>query len=198
VDLPAQPLSPLELAAFATGLGSVWLTLRLHVANWPLGIVSVLCFTVLFYDAKLYADAALQVGFAAMGVYGWIRWGAARGAEGVIAVRRSGARECAAAAAVSAAAIAAVALALRGYTDSPLPVPDAAILCLSLLALWAQALRRLECWLVWIAVDVISVPVYWSRDLPLTAALYVVFLVLCLFGLRAWQRQLPLEARVAA
>jgi len=43
---------------------------------------------------------------------------------------------------------------------------------------------------LWIAVDIISIPVYWSRGLPLTAILYVLFLLICLRGLVAWRAQL--------
>jgi nicotinamide mononucleotide transporter len=48
-------------------------------------------------------------------------------------------------------------------------------------------LKRLETWYVWIAVDVIYVPLYLSRDLNLTALVYVVFLGLCVMGWRQWR-----------
>jgi len=64
---------------------------------------------------------------------------------------------------------------------------------LSVLATWWQVLRRLECWVMWIGVDLISIPLYWQRSLPLTAVLYIVFLLICIAGFidwrRAWQGQ---------
>ena len=53
-------MSGLESLAFVTGLASVWLALRLHVANWPLGLLSVACFAALFVEARRCADAVLQ------------------------------------------------------------------------------------------------------------------------------------------
>jgi nicotinamide mononucleotide transporter len=183
-------MAALEVLAVATALASVWLLLRLHIWNWPAGLVSVSCYAVLFFDAKLYADALLQVVFLGFGVAGWFAWlrGAARSdASRVTRATREEWQWCAA---IAVGATAAVALALQAWTDSPLPWADAAIFVLSLLAIWGQALKRIECWWLWILVDVLSIPVYAVRGLPLTAALYAVFLLLCVAGLRAWQPRL--------
>ena len=51
-------------------------------------------------------------------------------------------------------------------------------------------LRPFENWFFWIAADVIYIPLYLSRHLPLTAVLYAVFLGMCLIGVRAWNRSL--------
>ena len=188
--LAGQTTSTLEVVAFVSGLLSVWLTQRLHVGNWPAGIVSVACFAWLFFDASLYAAAALQVVFVVMCVYGWWSWSRACTGDSALLVTHATLREIAGGLALAAAGTWACALLLTSQTDSPAPWPDAAVLSFSLLATWAQARRRIECWWVWIAVDVISIPLYWSRDLPLTAALYVLFLVICLYGLRTWSRHL--------
>ena len=79
---------------------------------------------------------------------------------------------------------------LMAWTDSPAPWPDGSVLVLSLLATWAQARRRIESWVLWIVVDLISIPLYWSRSLPLTAILFAIFLVLCIAGLVSWSKRL--------
>ncbi|MDB5850818.1 MAG: hypothetical protein JWP29_4570, partial [Rhodoferax sp.] len=89
----------------------------------------------------------------------------------------------------SAAAIAAGSQALGRFTDSPVPVADTTILVMSLLATAAQALRRLESWWIWIAVDLVSIPLYWQRGLPLTALLFGLFLLLCIAGQREWAQR---------
>jgi nicotinamide mononucleotide transporter len=50
------------------------------------------------------------------------------------------------------------------------------------------ALRRVENWVLWIAIDVLAVGVYVNRELYLTAGLYVVFLVLAMMGFIQWAR----------
>jgi len=67
------------------------------------------------------------------------------------------------------------------------PFLDALTTALSLAAQWSMSRRRPENWLLWIAVDLIYVPLYWSRDLQLTAVLYAIFLGMCVTGWRQWR-----------
>lgn len=87
--LLGAPTSWAEVLGFGTGLVTVWLVVRQHVANWPLGIANVLLLLVVFLNAALYADAALQVCYVLLGVYGWHQW--LRGGPGAagLAVRRT-------------------------------------------------------------------------------------------------------------
>ncbi len=178
------------MIAFATGLASVWLALRMRIANWPAGLISVVCYAVLFFHAKLYADALLQSVFVGFGMAGWRAWAAAGGTAAAHAVTRASHSEQIGVAAIALFSTSAVALLLARFTDSPMPFFDAAIFVLSLLAIWWQIQKKLETWWLWIAVDLISIPVYWSRNLPLSAILYGVFLALCVAGLRAWRRRM--------
>lgn len=188
--LAGQAVSALEVVAAVTGLLSVWLARRMHIATWPAGIVSVSCLAGVFFEAKLYADSLLQVAFAALSVYGWREWRRDPEARHVLPVTRIRASEYAAIGAIGAAGTGAVAMFLITRTDSPAPWPDAAILVFSLLATWAQARRKLECWMIWIGVDLVAVPLYVSRGLPLTAALYVAYMFLCIAAWLAWERRL--------
>ena len=60
-----------------------------------------------------------------------------------------------------------------------------------------QSLRKIESWVLWIAVDALAIVVYLIRGLQVTAGLYAVFLVMCIFGLAGWLRKLRAEARPA-
>jgi nicotinamide mononucleotide transporter len=190
LTIAGQVVSWLELVAAVTGVASVWLAQRMHVANWPAAMVSVLCLVFVFFGARLYADALLQAVLFFLCAYGWWRW--TRDGERVDALPVLRARNLESALGLGAAALATAACAgvLIQWTDSPAPWPDAAILMFSLLAITAQAHRRLECWLVWIAVDLVAIPLYWSRGLPLTTGLYLLFLLLCIGGWLKWERRL--------
>ena len=74
------------------------------------------------------------------------------------------------------------------YTDASFPYWDASILGLSIVAQFLLARRRLENWLVWIAVDLLAIGLYWTKDLYPTAALYFVFLILATVGYFNWRR----------
>lgn len=185
-----QSISALELTAFISGLLSVWLTQRMHIANWPVGMFNVVCFAFLFVDAKLYADALLQVAFFVLGAYGWWSWVRTRAMAGLLPVTRASLAEAGIVIVLALVFTVLAASTLMAWTDSPAPWPDASVLVLSLLATWAQAKRRIESWVLWIVVDLISIPLYWSRSLPLTAILFAIFLVICIAGLVSWKKRL--------
>lgn len=71
--------------------------------------------------------------------------------------------------------------------DGAAPFWDALTTALSLASQYLLARKRIENWWIWIAVDIIYVPLYMSRGLPLTAALYAVFLAMCMIGLMQWK-----------
>lgn len=188
------PVSWAEIIGDATGILCVWLVARQHILNWPVGLLNNAFFFLVFWWSKLYGDAVLQAVFAALAVYGWWTW--LRGGQGRprLPVRRTTRMEWAVLASLTAAATAGAAWWLAQRTDSPVPLWDAGVLTLSLAATYGQAKKLLESWWLWIAVDVLSVPLYVVRGLYPTAALYAVFLGLCVLGLRAWTRELAPHA----
>ena len=183
-----------EWIGAGAGLACVWLLARASIWNWPVSILNTVLYCAVFLRAGLYADSGLQVVFTALGVYGWWSWrfGGARGAE--LPIRRATRAEAWIAAGVALAGVALSALVLVRATDSTVPVWDSSVLVLSLVATFAQARKVLESWWVWMLVDVISVPLYLTRELYPTALLYTLFLALCVLGLRRWRVLLRAQA----
>ena len=180
-----------ELAGDISGALCVWLVARQHILNWPLGLANNVFWCLLFWRVKLYADATLQVVFFALGVYGWWTWlYGGPGAKNSLPVRLTTRREWTWLALVTIVATVLLTIFLSHHTDSPAPLWDASVLTLSLAATYGQTQKLLESWWLWILVDVISVPLYISRGLYPTAALYVVFGLICVKGLIDWRRAL--------
>ena len=80
---------------------------------------------------------------------------------------------------------------MEHYTDAAAPYPDGAIAAMSVAAQLLMVLRRIESWLYWIAVDVLAIWLFWTRDLAPTAGLYAVFLILASVGLFQWIKSQP-------
>jgi len=187
------PVTPAEAWGFVTGGVCVWLVVREHVWNWPVGLANDAFFFVLFLRGRLFADMSLQLVYFAIGVYGWLNW--RRGGErGVLAISRTTRAEWLALAALLPLATLLLRQALVAVHGAA-PFWDSLTTVLSLAAQYLLARKRLENWLFWIAADLVYVPLYCWRQLPLTALLYLVFLVLCLLGVRAWWRSFALVAR---
>lgn len=186
-----------ELLGFATGLTTVYLLVRRHIANWPVGILNVLLLMVVFWTAGLYADAGLQIVYVALGFYGWWSWLHGGVQHGPLRVRSTTAAEWRGLAAAGVLLTAGLWLFLDRFTGSTVPLPDALTTALSLLATYGQTRKLVESWWLWIAADLIYIPLYGYKDLWLTAVLYVAFLILCVFGLRAWRAARAAEAVAA-
>ncbi len=183
-------MGALEVTGVATGIVAVWLTTRQRVLCWPIGIVSVAIFVVVFYRARLYGAMGLQAVYIALAVYGWYTWLHGGRDHGRLAVSRVRPRVMAWLAGAGTVAGALLAVALARWTDAALPVLDAATTAFSLVAQWMMTRKWLENWLVWLAVDVVYVGINLSQGLTATAGLYAVYLVLALIGYRDWRRSL--------
>jgi nicotinamide mononucleotide transporter len=192
-----RQLTWLEIEGAVTGLLCVWLLARQNIWNWPIGILNNILFIVLFWRAKLYADATLQVVFALLAAYGLYQWLIVTAPGVHLPIRRTTPREWIVLAVFVGLGQRAVFWGLSSHTDSPVPFWDATVWALSLAATYGQARKLLESWLVWIAVDVISVPLYVGRNLYLTALLYFVFLCLCVQGYWSWRAALRAPALLA-
>ncbi|MFJ4877755.1 nicotinamide riboside transporter PnuC [Streptomyces sp. NPDC088745] len=179
-----------EAAGFVAGALCVWLIGRQHTANWPLGMSANCLFAVLFSRAGLYADAGLQLVFTALAGYGWWTWTHGGGPGPRLPVRRTRRSEWLLLCGAGAVGTAAVTVLLHRATDSTVPFWDASTAVLSLLATYGQCRKLVESWWLWLAADVVHVPVYASKGLWLTALLYGVLAGLCVAGLREWCRDL--------
>jgi len=183
-------VSHLEWAAVAFGIAGVWLTVRQNPWCWPLGMVNVSLFAVLFWRERLYADAGLQVVYVGLCAYGWWAWLRGGPEHGVLAVSRAPRRHFWILGAAAATLAVLLGTTLKRATDADLPLWDAGTTAFSLAAQWMQTRKWLENWLVWILVDVVYVGMYLAKGLTLTASLYAVFVVLAILGWREWSRAL--------
>ncbi|UGT57140.1 nicotinamide riboside transporter PnuC [Nocardia asteroides] len=182
------PVSWTEVLGFGSGALCVWLVARQHIANWPIGIANNLFFILLFTQAGLFADAGLQVVFIALAAYGWWTWTHGPRVADKVPVRRTTRTEWTLLITAGVLGTAGITVLLDTATESTVPFWDALTTALSLMATYGQCRKRLESWWLWIAADLVYIPLYAYKGLFLTALLYLGFLALCVRGLIAWRR----------
>jgi nicotinamide mononucleotide transporter len=83
---------------------------------------------------------------------------------------------------------------LNRLTDASLPFMDSILTSFSIVAQWMQTRKKLEAWLVWLAVDVFYVGMFLYKGLYPTAGLYAVFLYLAVLGYLEWRRSMGLSS----
>lgn len=181
-------MNPLEIIAVALGIANVALLVRRSIWNYPFGMAMVALYLAIFWQARLYGEAVLQVFFFVVQGWGWWLWARAGGLAHTVQVEWMGWRARTASLALVAASSLGIGWAMARFTDAALPYADAAIAGASVVAQVLLAMRRVENWALWIAIDVLSVWVYVARELYLTAGLYVVFLGMAIAGLMTWAR----------
>ena len=188
-SLALRLVSPwIEAIGAATGAVCVWLAAVSDPWTWPIGIANNLLYFVVFWRSKLYADALLQLVYVAISLYGIWRW---RGGGGHVRPVERGSRKELAAVGVAVAISTLVLWRLLGAaTDSDVPQWDGLTTSMSLGAQWLMSRRIFENWHLWIAVDLVYVPLYLYKGLYVTAGLYAFFMALCALGLRDWRREL--------
>ena len=176
-----------ELIAVIVTLAAVFLTTRQIIWCWPLGLISVTMYAVIFFQVKLYADMGLQGFYFALSLYGWWAW--LHGGEGhdELAVSLATWRVRIGSLVSGTAFALLLGLALESLTDASLPYMDSFLTSFSLVAQLMATRKLLENWIVWIAVDVVYVGMFIYKGLNLTAGLYAAFLVLAAVGLVKWR-----------
>jgi nicotinamide mononucleotide transporter len=184
------PTTWAEVLGFATGALCVYLVARQHILNWPIGIANNLLWILLFATAGLYADSGLQIIYIALALWGWWQWlHGGRGRTPLVVTSTNG-REWLGLMVAGVSGTALLTWFLQTQTPSTVPFFDAVTTVISLLAVWGQAKKKWESWLLWMTADVIYVPLYHHKGLDLTALLYIGFFLLCVKGLHAWRRDL--------
>ena len=174
-----------ELVAVVFAVAYLVLAVRQNVWCWPAALVSVVLSLVLFWDARLVMETVLQIFYFAMGVYGWRQW-LAGGATGTgVRVHWWPVGRHAVALGLIAILTAAFGMLLTS-TDAALPYVDSFTTVGAIVATFMVARKVIENWIYWFVIDSVSIYVYWQRELPLYALLFVFYLVLIVLGYRAW------------
>jgi nicotinamide mononucleotide transporter len=186
-------MSVTEVLGFVTGALCVWLLARQIIWNWPIGIANNALYLIVFLRSGLYGDAGLQVVYMILGAYGWWTWLHVMPGRRELDVTRTSGGTWAWLIPATGVAVIALAFFLARFTDSTVPGWDGFTTALSLAAIYGQSRKYVESWWIWIAADVIYIPLYIYKGLRLTSILYLVFLILCVIGLREWRRALAVH-----
>ena len=179
-----------ELAGALLGVAMVGCNMRVNPLGWPLAIASSALYLLVFWQARLYGDASLQLVFIVVALWGWWQWLRGHQADGsALAVRYLGARARWRALGAMALLWPATGWFLAHATDTDVPWWDAFPTAGSLIGQWLLGRQYVENWPTWVAVNVVGVGLFAYKGLWLTAGLYALFALLALAGWRSWARR---------
>lgn len=181
-------MTGLEWLAALAGAISVYLSTRENIWSWPTAIVNVTAYIFLFARTGLYSDMGLQAVYLVLSIYGWYEWLHGGANRGRLSVSRASPRVWVLSSAAGAIGWILIFAVTRRLPGVSIPAVDSALTATSLVAQWMMTRKILDNWVLWIAADVVYVPMYVYKKLYLTAGLYTAFLVLAILGLIEWKR----------
>jgi nicotinamide mononucleotide transporter len=184
----AQAYSAVEALAVILAVLYLLLAIQQNIWCWVCAAISTAIFAWLFFGVALYMEAALNLFYFAMAVYGWMQWRRGTDDQSSLPVVVWPAR-------IHAVAILAVVLLSlsSGYildtrSNAAFPYIDSLTSYAAVWATFLVARKVLENWWYWLLIDATMVYVFWAKDLEFTAVLYIVYLLLIPVGLLSWTR----------
>ncbi|MCB0211482.1 MAG: nicotinamide mononucleotide transporter [Anaerolineae bacterium] len=198
------PMSYIEFIGTILYLWSVWLIARKKMLTWPVGIVSVLLYMILFYQIRLYSDALEQVYYLGASIYGWWWWHSSveESTTESSNFRYSSKRVIIwvlsltlAVSLIVGAIMSRIHLLLPTLFPeaASLPYLDALTTIMSFTAMGIMAQKRIESWYYWIIVDVIGIWLYYVKEVRFISLLYVILLFMAINGLLTWNKTFKLS-----
>jgi nicotinamide mononucleotide transporter len=178
----------LEGIAVFFGIASVFYSMRERIWVYPTGIVSTLIYIWICYKFKLYADMGINAYYFVMSIYGWYVWTRPRGASSVMPVTWLDAKGWILVGVMGIGSYLILSTVLLEFTDSDVPYWDSFTTASAFVGMWLMARKKVENWIFWIITDLVSVPLYFHKGLPLTSFQFLFFTVLATMGLIAWIR----------
>lgn len=193
----------IELLGTIFALLYLYLSVRENIWLWLTGFVSSFFYLVLFLDERLYADMSLQGYYLVISVYGWLVWKTGRKESGKLKMPVSRVKNSLALKLLIIGALiyGVVVIALlklpeqMGIPTSDLPYWDAFTTTGGIVATWMLARKKIEHWLVWVVVDLVSTGMYLYKGLTVTVVLYIIYTLVAVVGYREWRKQMMVRDR---
>ena len=184
----------LDILGTITGLVYIYQEYKANIYLWLTGIIMPVIYIFVYLDAHLYADFGMQVYYVLAAVYGFLTWqwnkfmkkgdGSRHTEE--LPITHMPLRAVIPAVAVFLVMWVGIYCILILFTNSTVPVLDSFGNALSIIGLWALARKYVEQWLIWIVADIELSALYVYKDIPFTAMLYALYVVIAVAGYRKW------------
>ncbi|MFY8132321.1 MAG: nicotinamide riboside transporter PnuC [Bacteroidia bacterium] len=177
----------LEIISVIFNITSVLFARKASIWAYPTGLLGVsiqayLCFA----NWGLFADGSINIYFAIMSIWGWWMWGKP---ENELSIHPWNASEKRVAWSLFFIFLFIFYVVLVRYTSSTVPLADALVSAASVSAMYLMAKKATEQWVWWIAIDLLSVPLYSYKNAPFVAAQFLIFTFLAYSGWKKWKVQ---------
>ena len=177
----------MENLAVILAIGYLLLAIRQNILCWICAALSTSIYIYLFFNAKLYMESLLNLFYFFMAIYGWISWSSKNKNEILrISQWTKNIHILAITIITSLSLLMGFLLSLK--TDAAFPYIDSMTTFFSIWATYLVAKKILENWWYWLVIDLVSMMLYWSRDLQMTSLLFLLYIFMIPFGMYSWKK----------
>ncbi len=179
----------LESIAVIFSLIYVFLAAKKNIYCWFAAIISVCLYIYICYNTKLYAETGLQIFYLLMAFYGYYNWKQEKSESmlswsidthllyitiGLIITFFIG-------------------YYLTIYTNASSPIIDAFTSVFAIIGTYMITKKVIENWLYWIVIDIVSIHLYYSKDLYLSSILFIIYTFMAIYGYITWLKKIKYE-----
>ncbi|HSF53358.1 MAG TPA: nicotinamide riboside transporter PnuC [Algoriphagus sp.] len=176
----------LEAVAVFFGIASVFYSMREHILVYPTGIISTLIYVWICFEYKLYADMGINAYYFGMSIFGWYVWTHPKENQKILPVTWLDGKGWIFSIMIFLVSYMVLSQVLLRFTDSDVPFWDSFTTASAFVGMWLMAKKKVENWYFWLLTDLVSIPLYFSKELILTSFQYLIFTILATMGLFAW------------
>ena len=176
----------IEVIASLLALAYVIFAIYEKKVCWPLAALSAFLYIFVYFDAKLYLEACLQLFFIAIAIKAYLLWGTE---DTLFKISRISLKKHILIIAAGCSLSFILGQLLIQFSDADLPYIDAAITVFSISTTFLTAKKILENWIYWIVIDLVAVFVYIHKELYPTAIIFFLYVILAIQGFRTWQKK---------
>ncbi len=181
----------LELLAVLFGIASVWFAKKENIWVYPTGIISTVIYVYICYKVELYGDLIINVYYTLMSAYGWYMW--TRVIQGhhieISTLNKTDILKAFGIFLSTAIFVIFIYLYFNRF-DRLTDYFDTFTTGVFFAAMWLMANKKIEHWLLWIAGNIISIPLYFIKGLGFTGLQFTIFLLIAIFGYLEWKKHL--------
>ena len=180
----------LEIIGTIVGVLYLYYEYKANALVWIMGAIMPAISLIVYYNAGLYADFGINIYYLIAAIYGYIAWTfhKSKKEKKELPITSTPLRYYIPAAIITIILFIAISYILINFTDSNIPLCDSLTTALSIIAMWMMARKFIEQWIVWLAVDIISVGLYIYKDIYFYATLYAIYSIVAIFGYFNWEK----------
>ncbi len=189
-----------EMLAVLLSVAYLLLAIKQSLWCWVAAFISTLIYTILFFDASLLMDSALNLFYLVMAIYGWYSWKYGNGINKNEELEITTYGLAKNLKIIGTLIIVSLILGyiMANYTRADFAYLDTFTTVFAVFTTYTLTKKVLENWLYWIVIDSVSIYIYINKGFYLTAVLFAFYTVLAFIAYNNWKKEYEnLEYRIA-